>query len=167
MLEMLDKMFIKHYKATFDHLNRNVFEVPYENGSFEAPTVQKFGSGVTKVSNATVDPVPLHPPMRVAVVRRPVKAVVAVQRVAVPIDELEIALKNEAYFIYLMNSVITQAVSEYKAAFGSDAQARFGNMFCSPFHPDSDTANIFRESTLDGHYEFKLYGRWAEEKQGE
>lgn len=157
LIEKLTKMFEERYAKQFAELNKNLVEVPRdEKGRFKAPVI-KLGSGGGTLLSDNSDGAKLNAPAVVEVSNKPTKPFSMVYRIAVPLYELEIAADKPSYFNHLMDTVLTQAVANFKHTVGGDENImRFGEVYCTYKQPGNKVFEVLGE-----HLEVRLYGSWS------
>jgi len=159
LLKTLDKLFIERYSEKFVELNKNVYTVINEEGTYEVP-VPTLGPGGGTLANGSPTAVKLEPPAVVKVQHKRMEAANAIYRIAVPRYECEVAAKKPEYFNYLFDSIVNKAIDNYNATFGGSNKVRFGTNYCTYERPGKPTT-IFVDLDGGDYLEFRLYGSWA------
>lgn len=152
ILTKLNQLLEARYAKQFVDLNKNVYlSAKTDNGSFEAPmVVLGSGGGIQTDLNDTAPVKGTIAP--VSVEMKLLKGIKTQYRIALPYGEMEIASRNEAYFNFLMDEVMSKALGNYVATWGPPAKVRFGTAFVS-----------YGAGFLDFNddFELKLEGSWA------
>lgn len=144
------------YGKQIADLNKNVYKAALnDDGSYEAPTVRIGASGGTQLDMTNLETTKLNPPAEVRIELKRLKGIKAVYRLAIPYSELEIAATNESYFNYLMDSVMSKAVSNYLSTWGTADKVRFGSEFISLGD------GMFDSKENDDFLELRISGSWA------
>jgi hypothetical protein len=147
------------YGKQIADLNKNVYKAPLQDdGSYEAPTVRISASGGTQLDMTNKEANKLNPPAEVRIELKRLKGIKAVYRLAIPYCELEIAAKNESYFNYLMDNVMSKAVSNYISTWGTADKVRFGSEFISLGE------GLFDNKENDDFLELRITGSWASDE---
>ena len=149
-------MLTKRYTKQFDELNKNVYlSAVDDNGYFEAPVVSIAPGGASQfvTGEPRLDEFNKRAkPAKVEVELKKLKSVKTYYGLKIPYQELEIAAQNEAYFNYLMDSVLSKAVSNYVATWGSTDVVRFGSKYISFGRGFYDGDDFALTLELEGHF---------------
>lgn len=162
--EKLDVLFNARYAKQLAELNKNVYiSAKNSNGGFDVPVVVVGEGGGTVIAGPTKQDLSqkLNPPAEVKLEQKDMLPYVAVYRIAIPLDECEIAAKNPAYFNYLFDKVMVKAIGNYRATFGNENVVRFGSMFITAARPGG---GVF-VNLADTHMELRLRGEWASDHE--
>ena len=152
MLEKLNKMFFDRYDKVFLELNKNVSIAARDGSVYDVPSVI-LGKGGGTIS--TADAFELSEPAQVEVSFKKKKMATAIYRILIPSTECEVAAKNPAYFNYLFDRIMSQAIANYNATFGGPDALRFGDAYCR----SKGLSNSPREGI-----ELRLSGNWASDE---
>lgn len=157
MIENLQKMFNIRYAKQLADMNKNVYPAALgitEDGKeyFDTPIVNLGPGGGTLHQGNTKDVIELNPPAIVSLEFKKLKPETLIYVINIPRSEAEIAEKNSAYFNYLFDSLLSKALSNYKATIGSHEDMRFGSEYVR--------AEPFKEIGSE-YVQFKLVGSFA------
>lgn len=159
----LNELFKKRFTKMFAAINSSIYPAEKtQDGNFNVPAITILGRGGTAWTGNSNAVLKLNPPARVNLEYKKFKPFSLVYRIAIPISELEIAVKNEQYFNYLMDRVVKAGLSNYRATVGDENQVRFGSFYCT-FEPP--TGEVFMDSGDGEHLELRLRGEWASEEE--
>lgn len=159
-MESLNTMFMQHYAKFFEQLNKHIYPAARNGNFFEAPSIVSSGDGVTIFSTLEAEKTyTKQSPMRIGVMRTQTEAVFVYQDIVIPYDELEIGLRDPAYFVFLMNRVLAEALRHYRAKVGNETETRFGSHYCLPYK-ENEIGNVFKEDG-NGNVIMTLNGAWA------
>lgn len=161
-LQSLNTQFNVRYKDLFLELNKFVhLTEQIESLFFKVPSISLGTGGGTLAFSK--DAFQLNPPAKVTVNSKTKECAQAVYRIQIPYNECSIAADNSAYFNYLFDSIMNQAVANYNKTFGGSDKLRWGKHYCvastegkPPFY-DFD----------DEYLEIRLYGLWASDKDAD
>lgn len=156
----LNKKFTEKYAKTIAELNKGVYLAALQDdGTYEAPSI-KVGplGGTVNPEKDDIGMLKLNPPAPVSVVMAKKKPIDVIYRLGLPLSELEIADKNDAYFDYFFNTLLKTVLSNYAATVGSPEDVRFGSHYIKVrFREYPDAPSDVVEMILDGS--------WASEEQ--
>ena len=161
LIQNLNKKLTEKYSGVFAELNRGVYiAAKLDNGNFEAPTISLSGGGATVLITKDQE---LNKAAEVSVSMTELLPIDVIYRILLPLNEVEIADKNPAYFDYFFGKVLQKALTNYKAAFGNPSDVRFGQSFVNV------SVIEFKASKTDnkdssGFIELRLTGSWASDK---
>ena len=155
--EKINKLFNTRYSKQLVELNKNVYPCAITDaGSYEAPMIAVGPNGAIQLDLTKKDVVELPTPALVKVELTLLKGIKTVYRVVLPYNEMEIAARNESYFNYLMDAVLSKALGNYAATWGGPDVVRFGQAYVEI--PDG-----FKDYGDD--YLMTLQGSWATNEQ--
>lgn len=160
MIQQLNKLFIDRYTKFFEDLNKNVYSLNKDdNNTYLVPVVKVGTGGITKL-NVNNDVQQLNNPTIVRTELTSVLADMRVYRIAVPLSEVEVMIKNQYYFNHFFDSVLNQALNTLAKEIGSPDTLRWGTSYVTFLRPGSRT-DVFTELTVgtstDDYYELRLY----------
>lgn len=162
MLEKLDQLFRENFTKTISDLNSAMYiAAKGDDGLYEVPTPVILGRGGTAWTGHPDATIQLNPAAVVKMEFKKFKPFKIIYRIQIPTTELEIALTNKQYFVYLMSKVLKNALSNYKATVGGPEIVRFGDFYCKV---DAVGSSIFRQTDGD-NLEIRLMGEWASEEE--
>jgi len=161
-LQALNSQFNARYKDLFLEMNRFVQLSEQTDGLFfKVPSVVLGGGGGTLAFNKEV--FDLNPAAKVSIDTRVKECVQAVYRIQIPYNECSIAAENSAYFNYLFDNIMTQAVANYNKTFGGSDKLRWGKHYCVA----ATDGNVPFSDVSDEYLEIRLFGFWASEKDAD
>lgn len=153
LINNLNAQFRTRYSKMFAELNKNVYVSAKTDAGYEAPVIQLGVGGGTEIKDGAAE---LNPPAKVSLKFKQLKATGLIYRIAIPMNECEVASKNPAYFNFLLDTVVSSALGNYKKTVGDEKIVRFGENYCEA----DNEGTVFRYLS-DDELEIRLQGSWA------
>ena len=155
MLNKLKSQFNARYGQRLADLNKNVYIASKnDNGSFEMPVIvvgQNGGTAFIGKKEATT----LNPPAMVNLSLKNMKPYNIIYRLALDLNECEIASNKPEYFNYYFDAIVDKALANYRVTVGDENKVRFGSKYISAELLD-----------LEGSYiELRFTGEWASNEE--
>lgn len=153
MITKLDELFKKRYTKFFEDMNKNVYpSIKDENSNYMVPVVSLGKGGLEKKGSEVKASTAI-----VSTKLTPVLESVYNYKIAVPVSEVEIALKNEYYFNHYFDSILNSALANLAKEIGDSNSLKWGDHYVRFTRPDG---TVFKEMSVgtasDDFYELNL-----------
>jgi HSP20 family molecular chaperone IbpA len=128
-LNQLKEKFTARYSVTFQDLNKFVMDAPSVNDTmFSVPNIELSDGGTTHAEIGAE--LPKVSPAEISVKTKEVQGFNVQYKIHIPLDQCQVALKNESTFNFLFDNIIGLAITNYEKNYGPHKVTRFGKSFC-------------------------------------